>query len=265
MPSDVVLRNASYTLVLSGNQGYAVKSFAQNGKANVIDIYDDGRLGGNCSVYGSSNYGTWNGRPFQANCVQGGNWTNASDPTILGQKLLSASEHAASIRPVVWTTGEPGIGFRFDQNISLQGAVMLHKQRVRWDGTGFLATLGPQAARHQERSAWFLKRRYSTYRTGGGVANQVARLETSGNTYSTVMNGWCAMTDTTGYGIWYRTAMPQVTHYTVGETPTTKGSCSYIAHLDTSALVPGYDKAVETQAVIGSRKQAETAFGRALV
>lgn len=254
--ADVLLQSNTLKAVLSGHQGYCLRSLTHVQHANVIDAFDDGRNGSNLSLYGSEDYGLWNGRPWAFNPIQGGSWTNEGAPRIASQRKISPTQHACSIVPTDWSTSKLAEGFRYDQNIEIIGDVLIVKQRPRQIAVPPNVMVGPP--RHQEVSAWFLKRDYSSLRING-VKHVLPNLASGANGYFDMPQGSIfGLVASTGIGVWFRhSSSVLVTGYVTGTRARDKGACAYIAPLDVFPLTESLDRAYETRVFIGTEAQAQ--------
>jgi hypothetical protein len=253
----VTLTNAHYTLRFNKNQGGCCTYLAPKGKLNIVDTYDDGRLFGNRSAYGSHVYGSWNKRPWQWNPVQGGNWTSESDPKYLGGKLgVTPPSYACSVTPVIWSTGELATGVKMDQKYTLEGEKIIYESRIRASGDVRGWEAG-QESRHQEEPAFFLNRQFHELRTGGGRVT-LPSLDAGPAGYGDVRGGWLGLTAANGYGLYMLCPEAELwTGYTTGRAaagrlPATVGSCAYMAPLRAYPFELPLDRPIRLEMCVSS-------------
>ncbi|MEN9554875.1 MAG: hypothetical protein RLZZ232_1161 [Planctomycetota bacterium] len=234
------LRNPHLKVGLLRKSGGAIAWISQADKDhNLINHFDRGRLIQQ-SWYGSLDGSDWNGQPWRWNPVQGGDWRGKSSKLL--DQQVTTSHAQIRTQPVHWATGQPVEDVIMEQTVTLQQELV--HIRFRFHYTGQIS----HPAHHQELPALFVDPKYATLVTYDGsqpwTGQPVTRRQPGWpNEYHPMTEHWAAWVDDSDFGIGcYVPAARQLTCYRFGNGDEDRSACSYLAPIDTIAVMPGFEK-----------------------
>ncbi|MFN9719021.1 MAG: hypothetical protein ACK58L_10030 [Planctomycetota bacterium] len=266
-PDDMVwLSNAEVKVGLKKSSGGAIAWISASGSdRNLINAWDRGRLVQQ-SWYGMSDGSDWNGKPWRWNPVQGGDWKGRSS-SILDQKH-DALRSFVRTRPVHWATGADLHDCEMEQTIELKNSLIHIVCQFVYSGSL------SHPLHHQELPALFVNADLDTlvlYDGDQPWKNGPLTRRAPGfpNEYGRITEHWVAWVDQTDHGVGlFVPVADEVTFYRFPAPSDRVGSethaswCSYVAHIRSLAVTPGFRYSYDVWITTGSVEEIRDRFGR---
>jgi len=235
-------------------------------KLNVLNHYDDGRYVQQ-SYYGDADGSSWLATDWKYNPVQGGGYKNGYAAKVESSEVTASKIKCTTI-PVHWATCQALPECRMMEEITLEGDIAHIRYTFTYNGTIAHATRG------QEMPAVFIIKELNTlvYYDGdspwsnGELTSEIPvdRLTTGVNcnlTGSQWSEKWGAYVNSEGWGVGvYTPVSTKAAYYRFGS-DNTDNSCSYIAPVESFALIPGMRRTYDVYLTIGSTEEIRERFG----
>ncbi len=259
IPGDLVfLDNGLIRLGVKKSSGAGIAWFSLAGtNRNLINHWDRGRLVQQ-SYYGDPDGSLWNGKPWNWNPVQGGDWKGKS-ANVLELRATTNTLYARSLARH-WAAGTELTNVVFEEWITLTGRLAHVRFRMTYSGTNshrpstheipavFVAPDLDTLVLHDGDKPWTGA---ALHRSKPGWPNESRAMT----------ENWAAYVGTNGIGLGVHVPIAtNLTCYRFGDGREDHGSCSYFAPVTRFAITPGKVFEYDLHLAIGTVEEMRATF-----